>query len=236
MSDTPQLQLPLLASAQAQKHVTVNEALVRLDALTHPIALSASVQNPPSAMDGDAYVVPAGATGAWQDQQNSLAVFDNGGWLFLTPRRGWRIWVEDENDYSTFVGDRWVSALSSAYKEGAYSSIRTTTADETLTGSSHLTSLVLPDRSLVIGVTARVLDTIGGVGVSGWRIGVAGFDDRYGSAIGLAQESSSNGVTGSPVAYFADTPLLITSEGGVFDEGQVRLAVHYILLSPPENL
>ena len=32
MTDTSQLGLPLLEPAQAQKHVTVNEALVRLDA------------------------------------------------------------------------------------------------------------------------------------------------------------------------------------------------------------
>lgn len=234
MSDTPQLQLPLLASAQAQKHVTVNEAFIRLDALTHPIALSASVLSPPVAVDGDAYIVPSGAIGEWAGRDKFLAVYDNGGWFFLSPRQGWRVWIDDENDYSTFVSGRWISALSGAYKEGAYSSIRIATSDETLVGASHVTSLVLPDRAMVIGVTTRVVVGIAGSGVTGWRVGVAGSDDRYGSAIGLVKDSSSNGVTGSPVAYYADTPLLITAEGGAFDEGQVRLAAHYILLNPPD--
>ena len=234
MSDTPQLQLPLLASSQAQKHVTVNEALIRLDALTHPIALSASVLAPPDAVDGDAYIVPAGATGDWADRAGLLAVFDNGGWFFLTPRRGWRVWIEDESDYATFVSGRWISALSGAYEEGAYSSIRIATSDETLSGVSHVTTLVLPDRAVVIGVTSRVLTAISGAGVTGWRIGVAGSDDRYGAGIGLVKDSSSNGVTGAPVAYYADTPLQITAEGGSFDGGQVRLAAHYILLTPPD--
>lgn len=234
MYDTPQLQLPLLASSQAQKHVTVNEALIRLDALTHPVALSATVSTPPSATDGDAYIVPTGATGEWTGQEKSLAVFDNGGWLYLSPRRGWRVWIEDQNDYATFAADRWVSSLSGAYEEGAYSSIRIATADETLSGATHTTSLLLPDRAVVIGVTARVIADISGVSVTGWRIGVSGAEDRYGSAIGLAADSSSNGVTSAPVAYYADTPLVISAEGGVFDAGQVRLAAHYILLSPPD--
>ena len=234
MSDTPQLQLPLLASAQAQKHVTVNEALIRLDALTHPVALSSTLSAPPAASDGDAYIIPDGAIGEWAGQDRALAVFDNGGWLYLTPRRGWRVWVEDQNDYSTFVSDRWVSALSGAYEEGAYSAIRIATSDETLSGASHVASLLLPDRAVVIGVTARVIADISGAGVTGWRIGVSGADDRYGAQIGLVADSSSNGVTSAPVSYYAETPLLISAEGGAFDAGQVRLAAHYILLTPPD--
>ena len=234
MSDTPQLQLPLLASAQAQKHVTVNEALIRLDALTQPVALSATVATPPAAVDGDAYIVPDGATGEWTGREKTVAVHDNGGWLFLTPRRGWRVWIEDQDDYATYVADRWISALSGAYREGAYSSIRIATSDETLSGATHTTSLLLPDRAAVIGVTARVIADITGAGLTGWRIGVAGADDRYGSSIGLPKDSSSNGVTGAPVAYYADTPLLVSAEGGAFDAGEVRLAAHYILLTPPD--
>ena len=37
MTDTANLLLPLLQAAQAQKHVTVNEALLRLDALVQQI-------------------------------------------------------------------------------------------------------------------------------------------------------------------------------------------------------
>ena len=35
MTVTPRLSLPLLAAGPAQKHVTHNDALVRLDALIH---------------------------------------------------------------------------------------------------------------------------------------------------------------------------------------------------------
>ena len=48
-NETMRLQLPLLQPAQAQKHVTVNEALMRLDGLTNAVLESASVAVPPEA-------------------------------------------------------------------------------------------------------------------------------------------------------------------------------------------
>ena len=45
MTDTKRLGLPLMDAAQAQKHVTHNEALVRLDALTH-LTVSARADAP----------------------------------------------------------------------------------------------------------------------------------------------------------------------------------------------
>ena len=69
MSETAQLGLPLVQPAQAQKHVTVNEALAKLDGLSHLTLQSVSVSAPPAvAGDGIAYGVPVGATEAWVDQ------------------------------------------------------------------------------------------------------------------------------------------------------------------------
>ena len=65
-NETMRLQLPLLQPAQAQKHVTVNEALMRLDGLTNAVLESASVAVPPEAViDGQSWGVPSGASGAW---------------------------------------------------------------------------------------------------------------------------------------------------------------------------
>ena len=41
------------------------------------------------------------------------------------------------------------------------------------------------------------------------------------------------GVTGTPQAYFADTALTLSGEGGDFAAGTVRLAVHFIELGLP---
>ena len=73
-----------------------------------------------------------------------------------------------------------------------------------------------------------------GAGLTGWRVGVDGSTNRYGSAIGLPQNSSFSGVTDAPVGYYGDTPLRIEPEGGDFAGGDVRLAIHYLGLTPPD--
>jgi hypothetical protein len=67
MSQSTRLSLPYLAAAQAQKHVTVNESLLRLDAVVQLSARSATTSaQPASPSDGDVYLLPAGKTGvAW---------------------------------------------------------------------------------------------------------------------------------------------------------------------------
>jgi Protein of unknown function (DUF2793) len=66
MTSTPHLGLPLIAAAQAQKHVTHNEALFGLDALVHLAVRDRDLATPPAEPDdGDRYIVPVGAVGAW---------------------------------------------------------------------------------------------------------------------------------------------------------------------------
>jgi hypothetical protein len=99
MSQTTRIGLPFLAASQAQKHVTVNESLLRLDALTQLSALSATTAAEPGApADGDVYLLPAGKTGvAWDAMaEGALAYYRDGAWEELTPRIGWRCFVENE--------------------------------------------------------------------------------------------------------------------------------------------
>ena len=66
MTDTPLMSLPLLAPAQAQKHVTVNEALRLLDGMVQLSVLDDTRTAPPaSPADGDRHLVASGATGLW---------------------------------------------------------------------------------------------------------------------------------------------------------------------------
>ena len=80
MPDTNRLGLPLLAPSQSQKHVTVNEALARVDALTHLALASIGSTTPPlSPTEGDVHGVGVGATGDWAGQDGTLALYLNGG-------------------------------------------------------------------------------------------------------------------------------------------------------------
>ncbi|WAC60863.1 DUF2793 domain-containing protein [Brevundimonas sp. SL130] len=85
MSDdfTARLSLPYLAAGQMQKHVTLNAALTRLDALLQTAVVSATTAVQPSApLDGDLYILPDGANGAaWTGlPAGALMRFEAGGW------------------------------------------------------------------------------------------------------------------------------------------------------------
>ena len=109
MFSTAQLGLPLVMPAQAQKHVTVNEALARLDAVAQLQVVSAAVALPPAtARDGESYIVPEGAAGDWTGREARVAVFSNGGWVFLEPRIGWRAWDFSAGGPRMFDGHDWL--------------------------------------------------------------------------------------------------------------------------------
>lgn len=92
------LQLPLLVPGQGQKDVTHNEALVMLDMLVQPVALSASISTPPESLEaGACWLVPAGATGDWVGHEGAIACWTAGGWRYAVPATGWTIWIIDEN-------------------------------------------------------------------------------------------------------------------------------------------
>lgn len=106
---SPSLALPLLLPAQAQKHVTHNEALRLLDALVQLVVISRALASPPATPGaGDRYIVAAGGLGAWAGRDGQIAVFDEGGWTFLAPRPGWQARLLAETATATFTGTAWV--------------------------------------------------------------------------------------------------------------------------------
>ncbi len=95
---SPNLLLPYIMPSQAQKHVTHNEAIRALDALTQIAVLDRDLTTPPTqAEDGDRYLVPGGATGAWSNRAGQLAAWQDGAWDFYMPREGWLVWVIDDS-------------------------------------------------------------------------------------------------------------------------------------------
>ncbi len=111
MSDSPSLALPYLAAAQAQKHVTVNEALSLLDGLVHLAVISRATSTPPvTPLDGDRYLIAASPTGDWTSHAGHIALRMEGAWRFLIPKEGWRMWVADEDALLTYTGTSWTAA------------------------------------------------------------------------------------------------------------------------------
>jgi hypothetical protein len=107
-TETPRMGLPFIAAAQAQKHVTHNEALAELDALTGARFLDRDLTAPPSSpVDGDAYLVHATATDTWTGQEGKIAFCLDGDWRFYAPFAGLVALVADENRFIAFDGTSW---------------------------------------------------------------------------------------------------------------------------------
>ncbi len=238
MTRTAQLDLPLVQPAQAQKHVTVNEALARLDTVAQLRVLSAEQVAPPAtAQEGDAYLLPEGASGAWAGHRGKIAVRSNGGWVFVTPKAGWRGWDETLRGFRTCFGAGWVADAFAVSPGGAGTQFRIVEFDHVIApGATNATLVPIPSGAQVIGVTGRVIETLSGAGLTGWRCGVAESDNRYGSGLGAARNSYLRGLSGAPVTYYSDTPLQLKAEGGSFSAGTVRLALHLVELEPPQSV
>ena len=129
---TPLLDLPFIMAAQAQKHVTHNDALLNLDALVQLSVLSRTVADPPaSPQEGDRYLVASPATGDWTGKEDAVAAFQDGVWQFHIPRTGWRLWIGDETRFLVHDGSQWRSVLASADLQNLSMLGINTTADAT---------------------------------------------------------------------------------------------------------
>ncbi|MDO9639984.1 MAG: DUF2793 domain-containing protein [Pseudotabrizicola sp.] len=90
---TPNLAMPYILPAQAQKHVTHNEALQIIDAAAQ-LCVEAIGQNTPpeTAQNGQVWAIGAAPTGLWTGQSGKLAIHAGNGWLFVPAQEGWRAW------------------------------------------------------------------------------------------------------------------------------------------------
>ncbi len=112
MAITPNLGITLVEQSQAQKEVTINQALSTLDAITSYVVVDKDLATPPiSPATGALYIVAASPTGAWVGKATQLAYFDQV-WRFITPQDGIRVWVRDESADYRFNGTSWVIVAS----------------------------------------------------------------------------------------------------------------------------
>ena len=131
MSDdaSARLGLPYLAAGQLQKHVTLNEALTRLDALTQTAVVSRTTAAQPAApADGALYILPTGATGAaWGGRpMGSLMRSEAGGWLAVEAPDGLLAVVLDSEEvlvrragaWAPLIADEPVTALQNLTRLG----------------------------------------------------------------------------------------------------------------------
>ncbi len=114
MSQTDNLSLPFILPSQAQKHVTHNEALLKLDAIIQLSVQSRNLATPPTSPDaGSRYIVPASATGDFAGKTGKLATFQDGAFQFSDPQIGWLCYIVDETSWRYFDGSSWAEFINS---------------------------------------------------------------------------------------------------------------------------
>ena len=232
MTDTPRLALPVIEAAQAQKHVTHNEALARLDCLTQLAVASRALTAPPaSPADGAAYIPAAGASGAWSGWDGGLALFSGGGWLRLMPVSGLRAWVTDERLTLTYEDSVWRDGVALT-AHGGRVTLRAKEEELTLAGAyvETVDAAFIPDRAIVLGVAARTTEAI--TGATSYAVGSAADTTKFGDVLGTALDSTNVGVIG-PAAFYADTPVRVSANGGNFTAGKVRLICYFLEMVAP---
>lgn len=110
-SITPRLALPLLFAGQAQKELSHNEALIRLDLAVQAVVVAVGGDVPPVApVAGACWIVGPAPVGDWAGQANALAGWTDAGWRFVAPSAGWRVHELSRGQDWRFLDTGWAPA------------------------------------------------------------------------------------------------------------------------------
>ncbi|HEX6219046.1 MAG TPA: DUF2793 domain-containing protein [Sphingomicrobium sp.] len=108
MDVTERLGLPLIASGQAQKEITHNEALLLVDVLVGGAVEEPPRNAPPSSpMPGQAWITGASPSGAWASKAYHVAGYSSGGWRLIPPTDGMVLLVKSTGSFATYRGGAW---------------------------------------------------------------------------------------------------------------------------------
>ena len=224
---TPHLSMDYLVPEQAQKHVTLNEALRRLDGLVHLSVISASrTSPPPNPSNGDRYLIAANALADWQGKDGQIAIYEDTAWRLLAPQTGWHCWNEAAEQVLVYSRNKWQTP-----EAAALAGLRFAKTDALFDFSKPLPVLNIPSHSLFFGVTGRIVQNL--TGATSWHLGVADGPTRFGTNLPVAADTLINGPANPPAVYWQRTSLLVSPVGGAFTGGQVRLCVFSLSLPVP---
>jgi len=242
MDKTPNLTLPYIMADQAQKHVTHNEAIRNLDAIVQLSVLDRGLSAAPATpTEGSRYIVGGSGTDAWFTKDGQIAAWQDGAWMFYVPKTGWRCWVADEGILLIYTGVAWQSVagqnigqsfLLNETIHGSTAHFEILDEEMLLTGGFVDSAIQIPDRAIVFSITTRTTEAI--TGAISYNCGIAGELNRYGGALGASAGSTNSGVTG-PTAFYANTPIRVSANGGDFISGKVRITIHFALFGAPTS-
>jgi len=148
--------------------------LVKIDSLLNGYVKSSVLTTPPgSPIAGDKYIVPSGASGAWNGNTNKIALYISAGWTFYTPSKGWHVYDDNRKGYLTYDGSNWVFDGAYVFNAQTGTSYTLTASDWTPPGKKIVTCTnagsitVTCDTPTSLGVSVGESVTIvqGGAGI-----------------------------------------------------------------------
>jgi hypothetical protein len=237
MSDlSPILSLPYIMPAQAQKHVTHNEAIRLLDLMVQMTVADRTRSEPPATPAiGARHIVGPSPAGDWAGQAGRIALREENAWAFFAPQEGWRAQVLAEGRDVVFDGTAWiaptdrplrvpqlgVNAASDAVNRIAVSSAATLLTHE---GAGHQVKI----NKFQTSDTASLLYQTNWSGRA--EIGLAGADD-------LTVKVSADGTTFvEALQVAADTGAVRLSVGALVPDGTAALPALRFAADPDTGL
>jgi hypothetical protein len=112
MSTTPLLEATLMSEGQTGAYALFNELARRYEifALSGRVLDRDATSPPGGESEGDAYLLPgSGCSGDWSGEDGNIAVYIGGGYEYITPIEGMRLWVADEDITIEYDGSSWTS-------------------------------------------------------------------------------------------------------------------------------
>ena len=214
---SPILSLPYILPAQAQKHVTHNEALRLLDVMVQLAVLNRNLTAAPALPAiGDRHIVAAGAVGVWAGQVGKIAVYTVTGWQFFAPLSGWQAYVLAEAVTVAYSGTAWAlpAAAASAPVFGVNTTADTTNRLSVQSAASLFSNVGAGHQMKVnkaaLADTASLLFQTGFSGRA--EMGLAGSDD-------FSVKVSANGSAFNTAMTVAAATGIVTLPQGVSSGG-----------------
>lgn len=160
------------------------------------------------------------------DDANPLSLSD----LFLATQEGNSVKVTGQQivDLTQTLEERVLVNLGPMGKVTTKASMVLATLD----GTSVTITDLIPDNSLVLGVTTFNLDALSGI--TSYSAGVSGDTDRFGTGIGIAANVSNIGiVTPYPVSSAQSIILTADSGSGSGNTDKIRVVAFFIEFETP---
>ena len=88
-------------------HIWNDSNLILLGSTQHIYVKSATTTTPAAVVNGERWIVPAGATGIWASHIGEVACAIEGTYTYVAPKLGMRAITEDTAEHLLYFGSTW---------------------------------------------------------------------------------------------------------------------------------